>query len=226
VLRAVRYRTGSGWGALEALGLVRPFVSFARPPALAVSLGGDAFAIWTGETAANETGEVWANRYVVGKGWEPAREIGPNAGQAPGETPARLPDVAADARGGAVAVWQQWNPVNNGEDIWSNRFEPGGGWDDPERIEERDSGATEAAVAADASGNATAVWIQAGVGTGDRIWSNRLSTSSGWGEAELIDTDEQGITPEVGCAPAGEAIAIWARGSNTRTTIFASRYEP
>ncbi len=111
----------------------------------------------------------------------------------------RNPQVAVDAQGNAVAVWEQFF------DIWANRFVAGVGWGTAELIETDDAGlAFDPQVALDPQGNAVAVWRQSG-----NIWANRFGPGVGWGTAELIETDDAGDarSPQVAVDPQGNAVA-------------------
>jgi hypothetical protein len=86
--------------------------------------------------------------------------------------------------------------------------------------------ASKAQVAMDAGGNAIAVWEQSD-GTRVNIWANRYAAGSGWGAAQLIESDDLGntITPRVGIDAQGHAIAVWAQiDAAGFITIRANRY--
>ena len=81
------------------------------------------------------------------------------------------PQVAFDASGNAVVVWQQSDGTRY--NIWSNRYTASTGlWGTAALIETDNAGdANNPQVAIDASGNALAVWSQSD-GTRYNIWSN------------------------------------------------------
>src|SRR5690606_1592584 len=66
---------------------------------------------------------------------------------------ANYPQIAVDAKGNAIAVWQQSDGTRN--NIWANRYVVGTGWGVATLIEKDDAGAARnAQVAVDAKGNA------------------------------------------------------------------------
>ena len=84
---------------------------------------------------------------------------------------AGVPQIAFDAAGNALAVWEQSDGIRFS--IWSNRYTAGSGWGTPELIEADDTGGAECPqIAFDAAGNALAVWRQFD-GVRYNIWSNR-----------------------------------------------------
>jgi hypothetical protein len=68
-------------------------------------------------------------------------------------------------------------------------------------------------VAADAAGNAIAVWFQSdGVSSVSSIVANRYDARTGWGVPSLVEPDpEDAQEPVVGLDRAGNAIAVWGR---------------
>lgn len=140
------------------------------------------------------------------------------------------PRVSADAEGNGFAVWVD---SEQGTDtrIWSSRYERGQGWGAPELLQNGEvTRARSPRIAADAEGNAIAVWIQQDLSSADQIvWSNRYVPGSGWGTAEPIDdmpTPSIGLEIAVGVDAAGNAIAMWTRpvGIGNVDVIWSNRY--
>jgi len=153
-------------------------------------------------------------------GWGIAGLIEDNPGDA------LHPQVAIDPNGNAIAVWRQWDGTRLS--IWANRFTPESGWGTAGLIETDNAGdAVHPQVAIDPNGNAIVVWYQWD-GTRDNIWSNRFTPASGWGTAELIETDNAGTAEytQVAIDPDGNAIAAWRQWDGTRLSIWANRYTP
>jgi hypothetical protein len=138
---------------------------------------------------------------------------------------AKNPQVAVDASGNAVAVWSQYDDIDWGFSIWSNRYTAGTGWGTATLIDTDMRDAYDPQVAVDASGNAVAVWSQDD-GSRNNIWSNRYSTSTGWGTATLIETDNVGGAghPQVAINASGNAVAVWSQSDGTRNNIWSNRY--
>ncbi|MGC2166119.1 MAG: hypothetical protein WA632_08920, partial [Gallionella sp.] len=184
-------------------------------PQIAVDADGNALAVW--QQYDGTRNNIWANRYTAGAGWGTAELIETDTGDA-GE-----PQIAIDAGGNALAVWEQ----NDGThyNILANRYTAGAGWGTAEPIETDDTGdAYIPKIAFGSSGNALAVWQQYD-GTRDSIWANRYTTG-GWGTAGLIETDNAGNAsyPQIAFDTSGNALAVWYQHDGTRYNIWANRY--
>jgi hypothetical protein len=209
---ANRYVAGTGWG--DAV-LIENSTDSTTGPQVAVDANGNALAVW--QQFDGTRNNIWANRYAAGTGWGSAELIETdNAGDA------YDPQVAFDASGNAIAVWNQSDGARS--NIWANRY--AGGWGSAEVIETDNAGdASHPQVAFDARGNAIAVWDQSD-GTHTNIWANRYAAGTGWGSAELIETDNAGdaYDPQVAVDDSGNAIAVWQQSDGTRNNIRANRY--
>ena len=160
---ANRYVAGTGWGTAGLIEINNAGDSFESQ--IAFDSKGNAIAVWRKNDGTRYN--IWSNRYVAGTGWGTAGliEIN-NAGNA------LYPQIAFDANGNAVAVWQQYDGMR--DNIWANRYTAGTGWGRGELIEYDSTGnATNPQIAFDPNGNAIAVWHQFD-GTRDHIWANRF----------------------------------------------------
>jgi hypothetical protein len=79
--------------------------------------------------------------------------------------------------------------------------------------------------AIDAQGHTMAVWEQFD-GKRYNIWANRRLAGSGWGVAQLIETDNAGdaFNPRVAMDSQGNAVAVWQQSDGMHTHIGANRY--
>jgi hypothetical protein len=174
-------------------------------------------AVW--QQSDGTRNNIWANRYVTGTGWGAAALIETeNAGDAD------APQVAFDAQGNALAVWDQSDGTRH--NIWANRYDSGTGWGTAVLIETDNAGnAYSSQVAFDAQGNALAVWRQSD-GTRYNIWANRYASGTGWGAATLIETDNAGDAglPQIGFDAQGNALSVWRQSDGTLNNIWANRY--
>ncbi len=186
-------------------------------PQVAIDDSGNATAVWYQHDGTRNN--ILANRYVVGVGWGiPTLIEVDNTGDA------LYPQVAVDGSGNAIAVWYQHDGTRN--NIWSNRYVAGVGWGTAELIETDDSGhAYRPQVAFDGSGNAMAVWEHFDF-TRSSIWSNRYVVGTGWGTAELIETENLGdaLFPQVAVDGSGDATAVWQQLDGVRYNIISNRY--
>ncbi|WP_286220884.1 Ig-like domain-containing protein [Marinobacter apostichopi] len=204
---------GSAWGTASRI--QTDIASEAAAPQIAINPDGQAFAVWIQSDGTRDN--IWANRFD-GNAWGTAEQIETdNAGGASG------PQIALDADGGAIAVWQQFDGARN--NIWANRFD-GGAWGAAEQIETDNAGSAVAPqIALDAKGRALAVWHQSD-GSRNHIWANRFDGNT-WREAELIETDEinRARSPQVAFDADGRAIAVWQQSDGARDNIWANRFE-
>jgi hypothetical protein len=193
----------------------------ASQPQIAVNPRGDAVVVWQQGDATNESVSIWANRFRVGSGWGDAGPL---------EIGAKIlltPQVAIDDDGNAMVVWEGVDDEGRSS-IWSRRLTPDGGREALLDVETDDRGdARSPQVAADAEGNAIAVWKQQTDAPHFDIWANRYLASTGDWDAEMrIGTQDAGGAekPQVAMDRDGNAIAVWAQLGGDRVGIWSNRY--
>jgi hypothetical protein len=190
-----------------------------RHPHIAMNPDGVAVAVWIQPDGPRDS--VWANRFTETNGWVGAELIETNqAGHA------QYPRVTLDPHGNAVAVWNQLDGSRT--DIWANRFTPENGWGTAKPIETEDGEAgLLPQVALDSDGNAITVWYQFRGGR-NRIFANRFTPDAGWGDAEPIETKEDGdaFVPNLAVDPRGNAIAVWTQDDDMHRDAWANRFTP
>jgi hypothetical protein len=212
---ANRYVVGTGWGTATLIETDNS--GNAYNPTVAMDGSGNAIAVW--DQRDGTYFNIWANRYVVGTGWNTATLI-----ETDDTGNAQNPEVAMDSSGNAIAVWIQDDGTR--DSIFANRYVVGTGWSTATLIENDDGGdAYSPKVALDGSGNAIAVWYQNN-GTSYNILANRYVVGTGWSTATLIETDDAGDAqnPEVAVDGSGNAIAVWDQDNGTHLNIWANRY--
>jgi hypothetical protein len=212
---ANRYTVGSGWGTAQLIEI--DDAGDAGSSRIVMDAGGNALAVWSQSDGTRNN--IWSNRYTAGSGWgTPALIETSDAGNA------FNPAIAMDGSGNALAVWNQFDGVRN--NIWSNRYTVGSGWSAAELIETFNTGSTDLPrIAMDAGGNALAVWSQSD-GTRYNIWFNRYTVGSGWGTAQLIETDDasHAFYPDIAVDGSGNGVAVWKQSDGTRYNIWSNRY--
>ena len=209
-----RYVVGEGWGTVQLIDTYSLYDS--SSPEVAVDGAGNAVVVWK-QYDGTFIG-LMSNRYVAGTGWGVAQRIDTSIGGIDSH------QVSVSSAGDAVAVWQQVNGTR--WDIYSNRYVIGDGWGSAQLIETDNSGdAFDPQVAANAVGDAVAVWEQNG-NTHRNIWSNRYVVGTGWGTAQLIETDNSGdaYDPQVAANAAGDAVAVWWQSDGTRWNVYSNLY--
>jgi predicted enzyme related to lactoylglutathione lyase len=210
---ANRFTPATGWSVAET---IEADDGNATGPQVVVDPSGNAIAVWTQSDGARFN--IWANRFTPLAGWGAAELIEADDGNATG------PQVVVDPSGNAIAIWTQSDGTRF--NIWANRFTPLAGWGAAELIETDDGTVSSLGIAIDPSGNAIAVWTQAD-GTRFNIWANRFTPTTGWGAAELIESDDAGgaRSPQVAVDPSGNAITVWEQSDGTRDNIWAKRFD-
>ncbi len=213
---ANRYTAGFGWGA--AVLIENDNLGSANFPQVAFDAAGNAFAVW--EQSDTSRRNIWVNRYTAGAGWGTATKI---ENYDDGE--AIAPQIAFDAAGNALAVWQHSDGTRYS--IRAARYTAGVGWGTADLIESDDwAQATSPQIAFDAAGNALAVWQQQTQASRYDIWANRYTAGAGWETAALIETadDGQALSPHIAVDTSGNAIAVWHQSDGARMNIRANRY--
>src|SRR5437867_2934789 len=104
---ALRYNVGRGWDAPLPL----PQADAGGSGALSMDATGSAWFVW-GDGLG-----VWSRRFVAGQGLGPAERVSPST-----RPDLLVPQVVADAQGGAVAAWLEPLPGNSSWNILANRY--------------------------------------------------------------------------------------------------------
>lgn len=208
--------TDQAWGNASTL----EYDSFnsAVNPKLAMNAFGNAVALWT--QADGVGGSIRFRRYFSSiDSWSAIGPVQDNA------EIGSNPQVAMDADGNTIVVWQQ----SAGFNLWSRRFSvTSNSWSLPVRIEMNSAVmAGNARLATNSSGDAHVVWPQYDSGRVS-IWSNSY-TSSGdvWGTATLVEMNNihDADSPDIVVAENGDALAVWCQTDGVRTNIWSSRFD-
>lgn len=190
---------------------------------LAASRTGETFVTWTEFNSATNIQTINANRFVPGMGWGAAQTL--QAVSTTSGTFLTTGTIAADANGGAIAIWVTISSGRN--DLSASRFQPATGWSAPVLIEPFANFDFSPSLAIDGSGNALAVWVHAdGTFTNQTVWSNRFVPSSGWGTPQQIGGSASTFanTPDVAMTPGGDAIAVWDEATGVNDDIWSNRF--
>lgn len=220
---ANRYTRVDLWG--EVPEPISDAAGDAANPKLAADGAGNAFAVW--ERTSGPDKNIWANRYDVEAGsWGDAALL-----QNGDVTRAKLPSVAADPSGNAIAVWVQVDEVGR-DVVRAVRYEAGTGWGNAVTIGLPEFTVSVTDVGMDDTGGAIAVWNpQAGVG-GRILRANRYTPGMGWLDVANVEdvksddtTKADGFRLDVGAN--GDAFVIWlqnAPSEGDREDIYASHF--
>jgi len=194
------YVFGTGWDAVRPVDTSN--TGTASVPQVAFDSDGNALATWVQRDGSSF--RIRSNRYSPGNGWGIAEMIeAQNIGTAVG------PQIAMDASGNAIAVWEQNTGTGNFA-IWSNRYTVGSGWGAAAPIETDPYDASSPQIAMDASGNAIAVWSEEESSLSFRTWSSRYTSAGGWSPSARIQTDSiSSLNPRLAVNPSGDAVVVW-----------------
>jgi hypothetical protein len=184
-------------------------------PEIVVTPQGDAVAVWQRYDGTNQ--RIQAATRPYGGAWSVPTHIS-LAGVS-----ASVPDVGVDAKGGAVAVWEQ--SVGQIYSVQASTRPAGGAWSTPVAISAPGlDGADFAAVAVDAKGDAVAVWgalddsgdvIQGATKPAAGVWSTPIDVSGP--SADLFSS-------EVAINVGGDAVAVWSRFSGSNYIVEARAF--
>lgn len=215
-ITARRHVSGAGWQAAVTVNTTSAEDIY--KPRLGFDAAGNAIAVWYQLNAGRYS--IWSNRFLAGGSWQTAELV-----ETDDASMALDPQIAVDAGGNAVAVWEQ--TAGSYRSIWANRYVAGSGWGTAVVIETNDTGnASVPQIAVDGLGNALVVWCQAGSGS-LRIEGNRYVVGAGWGTATLVSgSGLDAGSPSLASNAAGEAFAIWTQSDGTRNSVRANRFAP
>lgn len=165
---------------------------------------GNQVAVWT---TSFESGErvVEASVRPSGGSWSAPTQI------SPGGAESWKPDVAVNASGEAIAVWQQ-DPAEKIEASRLDDIRSDTSWTTPIEISPTGVPTTEAQVALDGAGVATASWRQK---VGSNFGAAVASESNGsWETSQVLSNpSESNEAPELAVDAAGDAVLAWERST-------------
>jgi len=214
-LHSNHYSPEQGWGQDELIGTATRTI---ESPHVAMDNDGNGLVLWKHLDGSGY--KFFANHYSTGSGWATAAALKTDK---VGDT--YTPDVAFDGSGNALAVWTGYSGRSG--DNYASRYTPGSGWSDAELLETATGRVSMPKVAADASGNALAVWAQKDDSDGlYNIYANRYTSGSGWGGATLIENTEgtSHSRPQVVVDPSGNALVLAFHSDGVDANLQATRY--
>ncbi|MGH2973287.1 MAG: PKD domain-containing protein [Solirubrobacterales bacterium] len=123
------------------------------------------------------------------------------------------PDVAVDAAGNAVAIWERH--VSGEEIVEASERPAGGDWSEPEILSLPDEEGERSQVTIDAAGTAIAVWITE-ESIGSFVIRSAVRPPGGkWSEPEDVsDSISAAGSPRLAIDAASEAVAVWTAFDN------------
>jgi PKD domain len=188
----------------------------ATQPRVAVDAAGNAVVVWSRFDGANNV--IQAAFRPVGGGFSAPVDL-----SLPGKS-AFAPQIAMNAAGEAVAVWERSNGTNV---IVQGSIRPAGGsFSAPADLSQAGGDADEPQVAIDGAGDAVAVW-QRSNGTNTIVQEAfRLAGSGFSAPVDLSQAGGNAVEPAVAVNAAGEAAVAWVRSNGTNTILQSSVRPP
>ncbi|OZG71566.1 hypothetical protein BTA51_19990 [Hahella sp. CCB-MM4] len=190
-------------------------------PEVAFDSNGNAFAVWHQTDGTRNS--IYANQFsVADKTWGTATLI-----ELDDTSDAKYPQLAIDADGNVMAIWQQSDGAR--VNIYANRYSSeDSSWGDVALVETDDTGnAQSPQIAFDDNGDAVAVWAQYD-GSHRNIYTNRYSsTASKWLGATLVEIDNEGMSskPQLSIDNDRNIIVVWQNNTPAgEFNIWSNRY--
>jgi hypothetical protein len=219
------------WGPATRIDDDTTFVASAAE--MAMDGDGNILAVWLAGDAGGLANRVCASRFTT-SGWQAPTVLNPDAGN---DMPAYQPRIAADGGGNFFAVWSQaWKTEDQPRiGVFAKRWASDSGWEATTTIfaDKGDAGSNATGaldLAADASGNATAVW-----GANDDTWSHftlraaGYTPGAGWAPSQVVSREgvQSATPPAVAMDGAGNAMVMWGQAAGDSLAakgLQAARY--
>ena len=209
------------WTALYTLGgwstpfAVEDSLETASSPQIAVNAAHERLVVWQQHDGTRSN--IWGKYSATTGSGLPTLLEPSNLGDA------RFPQVAIDASGRGLVVFEQFDGVRY--NIFAKRFS-GGAWGALFLVEQDNAGsATNPQVVLDANGLAHIVWQQ-NDGTRFNIMANTFDVATAtFGTAVLLEIDNDGnaVSPQIALDPAGNALTVWAQTVGGQLSVYANR---
>ncbi len=211
------HHNGAVWQSAAEIG-VAPGVA---NPKLVVDADGNVTVAWVQLQLITGWGDVWAQRYLPGDGWDTPVSVSTVA-----DGVAELAWLTADSTGNVVAIWREKQRTGY-QDIWANRYAVASGWGVAGEVENLNNGDAGMPIAGiDSSGDITLVWRHRHEG-GDHLVSTRYrSTTDRWGRVTKVESayEAGGIEPHLVVDRGGDATVVWLQPVDNRYEVWGNRF--
>jgi hypothetical protein len=125
----------------------------------------------------------------------------------------------------AVVAWER-DDGRAHETVWTSRRSASGRWSVPEIVEFSQGHARGVALAADATGAVTVIWVQQELHLSG-LWANRHIPGRGWQQPVRIEPVAGELyAPQLALDASGRGFAVWERRQGNRLGVRASHYTP
>lgn len=197
---------------------------------IAMNDSGAAVAVWLRSALASDRADLWASVYSPqSKRWSAPLRLSLSTDSFRVKS-ASDPQVAMDADGNAMVVWEQgWNAgAGSLFALWSSRYTANVGWSsDPPLLAAGDAQERPGSpqLVMDAYGNATAVWQQFGGNQYRIMWSRFTASDNAWGIIARLDTSlADALEPCLAINRVGDVMFAWMQSDQGVYRIWSRRY--
>jgi hypothetical protein len=199
---------GGDWSAPEDLSVLN-----GRTPQLAMNAAGDAVAVWTGFDGVDDE-VTWAAVRPAGGDWSAPEQL-----PVEDEVDGFFPQVAIDASGNAIVVWQRFDLSD--DVVQAAVRTAGGDWSAPDVLSAPAENARSPRIAMNAAGDAVAAWT---VFSGGGIRAAVRSAGGDWSAPEEVSA--AGVEPELAVDSNGSAFALWPGPGDTEQVLRTAMRPP
>lgn len=210
------YLPGSGWGSG---GLLESKSGDATQPRIAMNASGLGTVVWA--RGAKGSRSIEAFNYIPSVGFDGLVEA-----VSDGNQDCRLPSVAMDASGNAVAIWTQFDGFH--DHVWTATFKPATGWTLPLQVDmATGEDAFAAAVSMGPNGDAVVVWEQTPNLTAGpyAVWACQYVLGQGWTQPACVQYGTGNAGNPAVAVNGSVAQAVWSETSDGGASyrIYGSR---
>jgi hypothetical protein len=204
--------------------------SYANVPQIGFDGQGNAFAVWGQEDPSNGgIATVWASTMPAGGSWTAPASLDSSAPST--GTGFTGPQLAVNANGTAVAVWDQTADAGNTYSPWASIYTPGSGWSAAVQVDSPAGNARRAPrVAIDPNGNAAMVWIDGSTSGFTWVMGSRFAVGGGgWSSPVRLSigmdagSGSNDTFPDIAMDAQGNAKVVWST-DNGAHAIWTARF--
>ncbi len=187
-------------------------------PNVAMDSQGNSYAVWTDYRNGNPSDIYFSYRPKDGA-WQGNVKVNDDS-RAAHDSPA----ITVDSNGNAYAVWIEYRDEN--QDIYFSYRPLGGTWQANTKVNHNAGTARRRSpsIAADANGNAYAVWADSRNGQDDIFFSYRPAGGT-WQTEGKVNQDSgtaSHYNPRIASAPNGHVMVVWEDTRNGNSDIYSA----
>src|SRR5262245_38212079 len=181
-----------------------------RAPVVAGNARGDAVAAWESDRGKR----IEAASRGRGGAWSPPRQLS--------GTDARDADVAMEASGAALVVWQGYDGEDRRVVQAAERF-PDGRWSEARTLSAPGTEAREPTVGIDAQGGASVAWSRSGSREDAVIEVVRRPAGGAWSRPVTLGRlADRSRVPRIAVSADGDAALVWRAKEGRRSVVLAA----